>query len=185
MEIILITVAGGCALVMGVTMYNRLVRLRNAGEQMFAQIDVELHRRNDLVPNLVETVKGYATHERATLNEVVTARKQLMALPESATHEQKLKQSDQLSGALGRLMAVSESYPELRASQNFLELQEELTNTENRISGVRQTFNRAVMQYNTALETVPTNLVAKMGGFEAMTYHEAPQEAKEAPTVTF
>lgn len=166
-------------------MYNRLVRLRNASQQMFAQIDVELHRRNDLVPNLVETVRGYATHEKATLNDVVNARKQLMALPESASHEQKLALSDQLSGTLSRLLAVSESYPDLKASQNFIELQEELTNTENRISGVRQTYNRAVMQYNTKLETVPTNIVAKIGGFDPMTYHEAPETAKEAPSVKF
>lgn len=185
MEIILIIAVIGALGLGYLSMHNTLVRLKNQSEQLFAQIDVELHRRNDLVPNLVSTVKGYASHEKETLNAVVKARQQLIALPDSATHEQTLEHSDKLSGALSRLLAVSESYPDLKASQNFRELQEELTNTENRISGVRQTYNRGVMQYNTKLQTVPSNIVANIGGFEPLTYHEAPSAAKEAPTVSF
>ncbi|QTJ44947.1 LemA family protein [Dolosigranulum pigrum] len=166
-------------------LYNGLVRKRNAAEQMFAQIDVELQRRNDLVPNLVNTVKGYAAHEKELLESVTKARQQLIHLPDSASNKEKLAKSDELSGALGRLLAVSESYPDLKANQNFLQLQEELTNTENRISGSRQSYNRAVMQYNQSLETVPQNFIASLFNFKPMTYHEAPQEARNVPNVQF
>lgn len=175
----------GLAGLTGVSLYNGLVRLKEAAAQQFAQIDVELQRRNDLVPNLVQTVKGYAGHESETLLAVVEARKQLIALPQSATPEKKLALSDQLSGSLSRLLAVSENYPDLKASRNFLELQEELTNTENRISGVRQTYNRSVMQYNTKLATIPTNIIGRLAGFEKMTFLEAPAAARDVPTVTF
>lgn len=166
-------------------MYNNLVRLRNAAKQFFAQIDVELERRNDLVPNLVNTVKGYASHEKEVLESVTQARQQLINLPQNATNEEKLAASDQLSGALSRLLAVSESYPDLKANQNFLSLQEELTNTENRISGSRQSYNRAVMNYNNKIQSVPHNLIAGMFGFDEMTYLEIPEAKREVPNVQF
>lgn len=166
-------------------MYNSIVRLRNAAEQFFSQIDVELERRNDLVPNLVNTVKGYASHEREVLENVTKARQQLMNLPEGASNKDKLAASDNLSSALSRLIAVSESYPDLKANQNFLALQEELTNTENRISGSRQAYNRAVMNYNNRIQSVPHNLIAGMFGFEEMTYLEIPEAKREVPNVQF
>lgn len=166
-------------------MYNSIVRLRNAAEQFFAQIDVELERRNDLVPNLVNTVKGYASHEREVLENVTKARQQLMNLPEDASNKDKLAASDNLSSALSRLIAVSESYPDLKANQNFLALQEELTNTENRISGSRQSYNRAVMNYNNKIQSVPHNLIAGMFGFDEMTYLEIPEAKREVPNVQF
>lgn len=167
------------------SMYNSLVRLRNAAEQFFAQIDVELERRNDLVPNLVNTVKGYASHEKEVLENVTQARQQLVNLPEGATNEEKLAASDQLSGALSRLLAVSESYPDLKANQNFLSLQEELTNTENRISGSRQSYNRSVMSYNNKIQSVPHNIIASMFNFDEMTYLEIQDAKREVPDVQF
>lgn len=166
-------------------LYNGLIRKQNAAEQHFAQIDVELQRRNDVVPNLVNTVKGYASHEQEVLESVTKARQRLIHLPENATNEAKLKHSEQLTQALSRLIAVSEHYPDLKANQNFLQLQEELTNTENRISGARQSYNRAVMFYNQSLETVPQNIIASMFNFKPMTYHETAQVAKAVPDVQF
>lgn len=167
------------------SMYNSIVRLKNAAEQFFSQIDIELERRNDLVPNLVNTVKGYATHEKEVLENVTKARQQLLALPDGATNKDKLAASDQLSGALSRLLAVSESYPELKANQNFLSLQEELTNTENRIAGSRQAYNRAVMNYNNKIQSVPHNIIAGMFNFNEMTYLEIPAAKREVPDVQF
>lgn len=179
----IITIVVTLAILFG--MYNSMVRLRNAAQQLFSQIDVELERRNDLVPNLVNTVKGYASHEKETLENVTKARQQLINLPESASNKEKLDASDQLSSALSRLLAVSESYPDLKANQNFLSLQEELTNTENRISGSRQSYNRAVMSYNNKIQSVPHNILAGMFGFDEMTYLEIPQKKREVPTVEF
>lgn len=167
------------------SMYNTMVRLRNAAQQFFSQIDVELERRNDLVPNLVNTVKGYASHEKEVLESVTKARQQLINLPADASNKTKLEASDQLSSALSRLLAVSESYPELKANQNFLSLQEELTNTENRISGARQSYNRSVMTYNNKIQSVPHNILAGIFGFDEMTYLEIPQEKREVPNVQF
>jgi len=165
--------------------YNSLINSQNAAEQMFAQIDVEMQRRNDLVPNLISTVKGYASHEREVLESVTESRQQLVDMSENATNAQKLEQSDQLSQSLGRLLAVSENYPDLKANQNFIQLQEELTNTENRIAGSRQSYNREVMNYNTKLESVPTNIIGKIFNFEQMTYLEIPESSKEVPDVKF
>lgn len=167
------------------SMYNSLVRLRNAAEQIFSQIDVELERRNDLIPNLVNTVKGYASHEREVLEEVTKARQQLINLPDSASNKEKLAASDELSSALGRLLAVSESYPDLKANQNFLSLQEELTNTENRISGSRQAYNRSVMNYNNKIQSVPHNIIASIFNFNEMTYLEIPDAKREVSDVSF
>jgi len=165
--------------------YNSLINSQNAAEQMFAQIDVEMQRRNDLIPNLISTVKGYASHEREVLESVTESRQQLVDMSKNATNEQKLEQSDQLSQSLSRLLAVAENYPDLKADRNFLQLQEELTNTENRIAGSRQSYNREVMNYNTKLESVPTNIIGKIFNFEYMTYHEIPESSKEVPDVKF
>ncbi|EKU93211.1 LemA family [Alloiococcus otitis] len=167
------------------SMYNSLVRLRNAAGQFFSQIDVELERRNDLVPNLVNTVKGYASHEKEVLEEVTKARQHLINLPQGATNKEKLAASDDLSNALSRLLAVSESYPDLKANQNFLSLQEELTNTENRISGSRQAYNRSVMNYNNKIQSVPHNIIAGLFNFTEMTYLEIPDSKREVPNVSF
>ena len=142
------------------SMYNGLVNLRNRFKNAFAQIDVQLKRRHDLIPNLVETVKGYAGHEKSTLQEVIEARSKAVG----ATGVEQQSQAEMgLSAALGRLMVVVEQYPDLKANQNFLALQEELSSTENRIGFARQAYNDAATRYNNAREVFPANLIS--GGF--------------------
>jgi LemA protein len=164
-----------------VVLYNRLVRLRNRAENAWAQVDVQLRRRYDLIPNLVETVKGYASHERATFEEVTKARtaaQQARTVPEQAEAE------NFLTAAIGRLFAVAEDYPELRASENFQQLQAQLEDTEQKIAISRQVYNDAVLTYDTALETVPTNIVGGMFNFEEKPYFEIEEPAaREAPRV--
>ena len=166
-----------------VSMYNRLVRLRNRSENAWAQIDVQLKRRHDLIPNLVETVKGYASHERETFEAVTQAR----AAAQSASGVQEQAQAENfLTQALGRLMAVSEAYPQLRATENFQQLQGELTNTEGQIQVARQVYNDTVLSYDNALQTVPTSLVAGMFGFTGREYFQLDDAAaREAPQVSF
>ena len=160
------------------SVYNRLVRLRNWSEESFSQVDVQLQRRNDLIPNLVETVKGYSKHESETLDAVVKARQQIVNLPMDATPEQK-------TGALSRLLAVAEAYPELKANQNYLDLQRSLEETEDLIAKARQIYNSSIGQYNTGIQTFPNSLVAGLSGFAPKAYLQAPAEAKEAPKVSF
>jgi LemA protein len=166
-----------------VVLYNRLVRLRNRVENAWAQIEVQLRRRYDLIPNLVETVKGYASHERATFEEVTKARtaaQQARTVPEQAQAE------NFLTAAIGRLFAVAEDYPELRATENFQQLQAQLEDTEQKIAVSRQVYNDAVLTYDTALETVPTNIVGGMFNFEEKPYFEIEEPAaREAPRVQF
>jgi LemA protein len=166
-----------------VVLYNRLVRLRNRVENAWAQIEVQLRRRYDLIPNLVETVKGYASHERATFEEVTKARtaaQQARTVPEQAEAE------NFLTAAIGRLFAVAEDYPELRATENFQQLQAQLEDTEQKIAISRQVYNDAVLTYDTALETVPTNIVGSMFNFEEKPYFEIEEPAaREAPRVQF
>ena len=162
--------------------YNRLVRLRNRIEAAWAQIDVQLKRRHDLIPNLVETVKGYAAHERETLESVVKARQQAVA---AQGVEQQAQAENILTGALRQLFAVAEAYPELKANENFLALQEELTGTESRIAFSRQFYNEQVLAYDNALETFPSNLVAGAFNFEPKVYFEAEEGAREVPRVDF
>jgi LemA protein len=166
-----------------VVLYNRLVRLRNRAENAWAQIEVQLRRRYDLIPNLVETVKGYASHERATFEEVTKARtaaQQARTVPEQAEAE------NFLTAAIGRLFAVAEDYPELRATENFQQLQAQLEDTEQKIAVSRQVYNDAVLTYDTALETVPTNIVGGMFNFEEKPYFEIEEPAaREAPRVQF
>jgi LemA protein len=163
--------------------YNSLVGLRNMVKNAWAQIDVQLKRRHDLIPNLVETVKGYAKHESGTLEAVIAARNQAV---KATSIEDSIKAEQQLGGALGRLMVVMEAYPDLKANQNFLSLQEELTSTENKIGFARQYYNDEVMKYNTRLESFPANMVAGPFQFKPATFFEVTNEKeREAPQVKF
>ena len=166
-----------------IAIYNGLVRLRNEVKNAWAQIDVQLKRRHDLIPNLIETVKGYAAHERGTLDAVVQARSKAVG---AQTVPDRVKAEGELSQALGRLMVLVEAYPDLKANQNFLALQEELTSTENKIGFSRQYYNDSVMQYNTRIETFPPNIVAGMFGFQASPFFEVEEKAeREVPQVKF
>ena len=173
----------GILVVWFIGMYNGLVSLRNNVRNAWAQIDVQLKRRHDLIPNLVETVKGYAVHEKETLENVTKARSQAVSAEGVGAQAQA---EQQLTGALGRLMLVVEQYPQLKANQNFLTLQEELTSTENKIGFARQNYNDTVMSYNTRIESVPTNIVAGMFQFTQEEYFELQDEApREAPKISF
>lgn len=163
--------------------YNGLVRLRNQLENAWAQIDVQLKRRHDLIPNLVETVKGYAKHERETLEKVIQARN--MAV-NAKTVGERAEAENVLTGALKSLFAVAEAYPDLKANQNFLRLQEELASTENKVAFSRQFYNDSVMTYNTRIEVFPINVIATMFNFGRREFFEVKAEAeREAPQVKF
>lgn len=165
--------------------YNGLVKLRNQTKNAWAQIDVQLKRRHDLIPNLVETVKGYAAHERQTFEEVTQARNVAVGAIGKGIGEQ-AKAEGGLSGALSRLLAVAERYPDLKANQNFLALQEELTSTENKISFSRQFYNDSVLNYNNKIQMAPSNLVAGMFGFKAGEFFQVEaKDEREAPKVSF
>mgnify|MGYP001813394114 CR=1 FL=1 len=177
-----------------ITSYNKLVLLRNRFKNAFAQIDVQLKRRYDLIPNLVETAKGYMSHERETLEAVIQARNQAAAAGKAAAANPAdagamaglVGAEGMLTGALGRLFALSEAYPDLKANQNMMQLTEELTSTENKISFARQAYNDAVTVYNTGRETFPTNIIAGMFNFGEATLFEIEDAAeKEAPKVSF
>lgn len=165
-----------------VAAFNGLVRLRNRVDNAWAQIDVQLKRRYDLIPNLVETVKGYAAHERQTLEAVIQARNMAMSAQGPA---QQAQAENMISGALKSLFALSEAYPDLKANQNFLSLQEELTGTEGRIAYARQFYNDTVQRYNTKIQTFPTVVIAGMFHFTAREYFEAEDTAREAVHVSF
>jgi LemA protein len=166
-------------------MYNSLVGFRNQVKNAWAQIDVQLKRRHDLIPNLVETVKGYAKHERETF-EMVTNARNMAQQAISAGPAERGKAEGELSAALGRLFAVAEAYPELKASQNFMALQEELTSTENKISFSRQYYNDSVLRYNNKIQMFPSNIIAGMFSFKVEEFFQttAPEE-REAPKVSF
>ena len=163
--------------------YNGLIRRRNQIENGWAQIDVQLKRRLDLIPNLVETVKGYAAHEKATLDAVITARNVAAAAP-NTPHAQ-AEADNVLTGAMRQLFALGEAYPDLKANQNFLALQEELSATEGRVAYARQFYNDSVLSYNQKLEQFPTVFFARMFKFEKREYFEADEAARTAPTVEF
>jgi LemA protein len=176
--IVIVAVVGGL-----VVIYNSLVRARNRVEEAWAQIDVQLRRRHDLIPNLVETVQAYAAHEREVFEAVARARSEAVA-PHSPAEQARAE--DQLTGALRSLFAVSEGYPELRASQNFLELQRELTSTEDRIAYSRQYYNASVQRYDTKRQTFPSNVVAGAFGFTDREYFEIDDAAvRSVPDATF
>lgn len=163
-------------------MYNNLVKLRNLVKNSYSQIDVQLKRRNDLIPNLVETVKGYAGHEKGVLEEVTKARTGVM----NASNVQEASEADnQLTGALKTLFAVAENYPDLKANSNFQELQAELSDTEDKISYSRQFYNDAVLKYNNACQTFPSSMLAKIFGFKGEEFFQAPETEKEVPEVKF
>jgi LemA protein len=180
-SIVVIAVVVVVALVV-VTTYNRLVRLRNRTENAWAQVDVQLRRRYDLIPNLVETVKGYAEHERGTFEAVTQAR---AAAQGAKTVAEQAQAENVLTAAIGRLFAVAEAYPQLRATENFQELQAQLAETEQKIAVSRQVFNDTVLTYNNAIQTVPTNVIAGMFNFEPRTFFEIEDPVREAPRVTF
>jgi LemA protein len=162
--------------------YNRLVALRNRIENSWAQIDVQLRRRYDLIPNLVETVKGYAAHERETLERVIRARNAAMAADGA---QEQAAAENMITGALRSLFALQEAYPDLKANENFLALQEELTGTEGRIAYARQFFNDMVLRFNTKLQTFPANLIATRFGFVEREYFETMDEARGPVRVDF
>jgi LemA protein len=161
--------------------FNRLVRLRNETEAGWANIDVQLKRRNDLIPNLVESVKGYAAHERGLFDEITQAR---AAVSGAGGPAQAAAASDQLSGAMGRLFAVAENYPQLRASENFQQLQTELTDTEDKIAAARRYYNSVVQTYNSAIQSFPALLYAGMLGFHAREFFSAQETERATPQVS-
>lgn len=165
-----------------VAMYNGLVRDRNRVDNAWSQIDVQLKRRYDLIPNLVETVKGYASHEQETFERVIEARNAAQAAQGPADQAEA---ENFLTGALRQLFALAEAYPELRATENFQQLQAELSETEDRISVSRQIYNDTVLTYNNKVQQVPTNIVASMFGFAEREFFDAGDEAQEAPVVEF
>ena len=189
---ILIVVAA--IILFAIAIYNRLVAGRNRYKNAFAQIDVQLTRRHDLIPNLVETAKGYIKHERETLEAVINARNAAVSGLQAAAADptnpeaiRRLSEAEQgLSGALGRLFALSEAYPDLKANQNMMQLSEELTTTENKVAFARQAYNDSVMDYNTLRESFPNNLVAGWFAFRAAELLDIEDEAKrEVPKVSF
>ena len=174
-----------------ISIYNNLVALRNRFKNAFAQIDVQLKRRYDLIPNLVETAKGYMAHERQTLEAVIAARnsaqtatQKVAGNPADGQAMQQMAAAEAgLNGALGRLFALSEAYPDLKANQNMMQLTEELTSTENKIAFARQAFNDSVMSYNTAIESFPNNFVAGFGSFQPGTLLESTESPEERKAV--
>ena len=166
-----------------VVLYNGLVRARNTVDNAWSQIDVQLKRRLDLIPNLVETVKGYASHEQRTFDAVISARNTALAAPSQPGPQ--TEADNVVSGALRQLFALSESYPDLKANQNFLALQEELTTTESRVAYARQFYNDSVLSFHNKLDTFPTVLVARLGSFPRREFFEAEPEAQNPPSVSF
>jgi LemA protein len=179
--IILVAVLAVLALYV-VASYNGLVSLRNRIENAWAQIDVQLKRRYDLIPNLVETVKGYASHERETLDAVIQARN--VGMNAQGPHDQ-AEAENMLTGALKSVFALSEAYPDLKANQNFAQLQEELTGTEGRIAYARQFYNDTVYRYNTKVQTFPSNILANMFRFSEREYFQADDESRGPTQVSF
>ena len=184
MSIILIIVIAVIIILAGLIIhyYNNLVSLRNRVKNSYAQIEVQLKRRNDLIPNLVETVKGYAAHEKGVLEEVTRARSNVM----NASNIQEASRADgDLSGALKTLFAVAENYPDLKANSNFQQLQTELSDTEDKISYARQFYNDVVLKYNNACQQFPSSMIAKIFGFKEEAFFEAPEAERAVPEVKF
>ncbi len=165
-----------------VHMYNNLVGLRNRVQNSYAQIDVQLKRRNDLIPNLVETVKGYASHEKGVLEEVTKARTGVM---NASNVEEASAADNQLTEALKTLFAVAENYPDLKANSNFQQLQSELTDTEDKISYARQFYNDVVLKYNTTCQQFPSSILARLFGFKEESYFKVPESETAVPEVKF
>jgi LemA protein len=186
LEILIVLGVIGLIVVFVVGLYNRLVTLRQRVREAWADIDVQLKRRWDLIPNLVETVKGYAAHERQTFEAVTKARSDAMAAAQTGSPEQRAQAENALGAALLNLRAVAEAYPQLQAIQEFKDLSENLTATEDKIAFARRFYNGNVRDYNTAIQTVPTNIIAGMFGFAAEQYFElADPTQREVPKVSF
>jgi LemA protein len=177
MLILIILVAIGAWIVLA---YNRLVSLRNQVDNAWRQIDVQLKRRHDLIPNLVEAVKGYMQFERDTLTQVVEARAKAVSAPDQAS---RMAAENQITSGLGKLLAVMENYPQLKADENVLKLQEELTTTENQLAFARQSYNDVVLDLNTRIQTFPSNLIASNFGFKAADYFKGAPEEQAVPKV--
>lgn len=167
-----------------IAIYNGLQKAKVYTDESWSQIDVQLKRRNDLIPNLVETTKGYAKHERETFAQVVELRNQLISVP-TDQQQKKMELSNQLSESLKSIFALAESYPDLKANQEFTKLMEELANTENKIAYSRQLFNSSAAAYNQKLLTFPSNMIAKAHGMTKVAYLEVPAKEKNAPKVSF
>ncbi len=183
--LLIIVLIAAAAVLYGIGGYNGLVRMRNLVEESWRQVDVELNRRYDLIPNLVETVKGYARHESGTLEEVVRLRNQAAGMG-GAPSADRAGVEEQLSGAVRQLLVTVEAYPDLKANQNFVELQRQLADTEDRIANGRRYYNANVRNYNTRIESFPTNIIAGFGKFERATYFEVNDAAvRQAPKVSF
>ena len=162
--------------------YNKLINARNKVKDQFSQIDVQLKRRNDMIPNIVETIKGYAGHEEKTLTKVVEARNKMNT---AKGINEEIEASNEITGALNKLFALTESYPELKANTNFISLQNDLKETEDKISYARSFYNDTVFNYNNLRETFPSNIVANLFGFGKIDFFETSEEEKEAPKVKF
>jgi len=165
-----------------IAVYNGLIKAKNRTEEAFSDIDVQLKRRHNLIPNLVNTVKGYASHESSVFTQVTEARSNAM---QAGTIDEKIKSENQLMGTLKSLFAVAENYPELKANQNFLHLQQELADTENKVQASRRFYNGNVRDFNTKLQVFPTNMIGNLLGFKAYQFFEAEEEAKAVPQVDF
>jgi LemA protein len=184
--LIAVVVLGGLFIVLlwAVSIYNRLVALRNFVKESWSTIDTELRRRYDLIPNIVETVRGYAAHEQGTLTKVIEARNRAVA--STGSPESQAKDENILVGALRQLFALAENYPNLKANENFLKLQSELSNTEDRIQAARRFYNANVRDLNTSIEVFPSNLIANMFGFQKAEFFEIEEAAvRQAPAVKF
>ena len=173
---------GLCAPWLGGCSYNRFVGQEEAIKAQWAQVENQLQRRNDLIPNLVETVKGYAAHEEGVFKEIAESRSKLLA---AKSPEETIQAANQQTAALGRLLAIAENYPNLKANEQFNRLMDELSGTENRIAVERMRYNQKVQEYNTARRQFPANLTAKMFGFKEYPFFQAPPEAKQVPKVNF
>ena len=184
MSTVIIVVVGVLALVVFyvIGVYNKLINARNKVNNQFSQIDVQLKRRADLIPNLVETVKGYAKHEEGTLKEVVEARNKAV---NAGSVNEKVEANNQLTGALNKLFALAEAYPELKANENFLALQNDLKDTEDKITYARQFYNDSAMSFNNLVEMFPSNIVANVFGFKKFDFFKADEKEKETPKVSF
>ena len=182
--IILIVIVGILLLLVGyvVSVYNKLVNARNKVDNQFSQIDIQLKRRADLIPNLVEVVKGYAKHEKDTFTEVVEARNKAI---NAGTVNEKIDANNALTGALNKLFALAESYPELKANENFLSLQADLKDTEDKITYARQFYNDSAMNFNNLVQMFPSNIVAGIFGFKKFEYFKIDEKEKETPKVKF
>jgi LemA protein len=180
--LIIVVILVVAVLLFGVVSYNGLIKLKNRVESAWAQIEVQLNRRHDLIPNLVETVKGYASHEQATLENVISARNRAV---EASTPGEQAKAEEAVSGALANIFALSEAYPDLKANQNFLALQTELSETEDRIAYARQYYNDSVNQYNTKIQSFPGVLIARSAGFGEREYFQAEGDARGPVKVEF